>query len=54
MNAYLLIIALVLFVGMWALTESIWKGFCYSVWVIGALAFWWALAIAVGLAHLPS
>ncbi len=49
---YLVIIFVVSVCGLWAATGSAWKGICYTVWAFAALAFWWALAIAVGLIHL--
>lgn len=50
---HLLIIAFVAVVGLSLVTEDIWHGICYAVFAIGALAFWWALAIVVGLIPWP-
>lgn len=53
MTTYIGIIAVVTFLGMWAITNSLWKGICYTIWVFAALFFWYCLAVAVGLTNLP-
>lgn len=50
---HLYIIAFVSVVGLSLVTEDIWHGICYAVFAIGALTFWWALAITVGLLPMP-
>lgn len=53
MTTYIAIIAMVTFIALWLITESPWKGLCYTIWMFATLLFWWFLAIAVGLLHLP-
>jgi hypothetical protein len=50
---HLWIIAFVAIVGLSLVTESVWSGICYFIFAVGALAFWWALAITVGLLPWP-
>lgn len=47
MIAYACIIAGVAAVGLSFLTGSPWKGFCYTIWAFGALAFWAGIYVAL-------
>lgn len=53
MIAYIYIIALVSIIGLTMVFGNVWKGICYTVWAFAALAFWWALAITIGLLPWP-
>ncbi len=44
---HIYIIACVSMVGLWFVFGSFWKGLCYTVFAIGALAFWWAVVMAL-------
>ena len=45
--AHVCIIAGVAAIGLSFALGSLWKGFCYTIWVFAALAFWGGLYVAL-------